>query len=602
LGFANPTVDEFGEALPDAVLESLDVPEKVKSVDQNLPEKKFAPRLELSDGTFLEHLQVYYRSLFPFKLFQRWLSYDGGEIRTSPLLRHPPNDLTLGIAAGLPVQKNYFAYRELSFTLASDAYLRFQSFKDEDELKQEIWRLCPVKIDIGAVYNSKVGLFERGCEGLVRWDVVLTDSVMLCVVDSQPKDRKSVKPSAFQPQERELVFDIDMTDYDEIRTCCSGANICLKCWDFMTISIKILDSVLREDFGFKQLLWVYSGRRGVHCWVCDESARKLGADARRAIVAFVEVVKGGEQQNRKVNLPTHMHVALMRSFRLVDSFFSKSILEKQAILSDKERWTKVLQLIPDEAVRNTLDTRWSKDGGWSSRERWEDLETEINESAGKKKKGGLQTFVRDIKFQYTCELSRGVSEVPAPGRPRHDWAKSPFEGSVLHTPGETGPSVWRFIWGDFVADGTSHHSRFGPNLTKKTGNVCVPMDPTDCDNFNPLMVPKVSDLVREINEFNAKYPDRVGDADYTKTSLKPHIEYFEGFLNGLSEEQRERFRAQRTREDRMMNAQFLESFRAWAQELSTTARAGGSLTFSQKTANDIKEFHVQLQRIIADYH
>lgn len=38
-------------------------------------------------------------------------------------------------------------------------------------------------------------------------------------------------------------------------------------------------------------MWIYSGRRGVHCWVGDESARKLNSQARHSIAEYLTVIK-----------------------------------------------------------------------------------------------------------------------------------------------------------------------------------------------------------------------------------------------------------------------------------------------------------------------
>ena len=149
-------------------------------------------------------------------------------------------------------------------------------------LRKDILRLNPSRFEVGPVYTAN------------------------------PRDRKTLRKSTvFCPIAKELVFDIDLTDYDEIRTCCDKAKICRKCWAFVTMAIKVVDGVLREDFDFRHIMWVYSGRRGAHAWVSDKRARFMDDQRRKALAGYLEVIKGGSQSAKKVNVkrPLHPHLS-----------------------------------------------------------------------------------------------------------------------------------------------------------------------------------------------------------------------------------------------------------------------------------------------------
>jgi DNA primase small subunit len=89
-----------------------------------------------------------------------------------------------------------------------------------------------------------------------------------------------------------------------------------------------------------------------------------------------------------------------------------------------------------------------------------------------------------------------------------------------------------------------------------TGRVCVPIDTKDnnAEKFDPFDVPTVTELLSEIDEWDAKNQklDAEGDSqmsnaseatvgadkekrvqDWEKTRLKPYVEYFRKFVNNL---------------------------------------------------------------------
>ncbi len=85
---------------------------------------------------------------------------------------------------------------------------------------------------------------------------------------------------------RELTFDIDLTDYHELRPCCGKKRrCCAECWPLAEIGAAIVARLLREELGCARVLCVFSGGRGAHIWALDRRYADAGADFRRALCA-----------------------------------------------------------------------------------------------------------------------------------------------------------------------------------------------------------------------------------------------------------------------------------------------------------------------------
>ncbi|KAK3985916.1 putative DNA primase small subunit [Cladorrhinum sp. PSN332] len=411
-----------------------------------------------------DDLRTFYQRFFPWRHWFQWLNHS----------QSPTDD---------------FKNREFSLWLPNEAVLRYQSYLTSDLIRKDVLRLMPTRIEIGPIYTAN------------------------------PRERKRFGNStAFRPIAKELCFDIDLTDYDDVRTCCDKANICLKCWQFITMAVKVIDTGLRKDFGFEHILWVYSGRRGAHAWVCDRKARQLDDHKRKAIAGYFVAVKGGKEGGKRVNLRRPLHPHLSRSLDILKEHFQPDILEAQDPWREDEKAAHLLSLIPDTKLRESLRQKWDDNPSRSSSEKWKDID-QLAKSHDVDTRALLDAK-QDIVLEYTY--------------PRLDVVVSQQLTHLLKSPFVVHPG---------------------------TGRVCVPINRNKLDAFDPLKVPTVAGLVREVDapqngagqEDEEMIKDEEGannernGPDWARTSLKPYMETFMGFVGALLKDEREFNRIKRER-------------------------------------------------------
>lgn len=343
----------------------------------------------------------YYESFFPFNTWYQWLN-------------HSP------VAGGTDFTNREFAF-SINTGQDSDVYIRWQSFANAPEFKKKVMMLAPTRFEIGAVHTRP------------------------------PIEHKRVPKDRMKPVAKELVFDIDMSDYDDYRTCCSGKQVCPKCWQFITVAIEVLSLIFAEDFGYKHVLWAFSGRRGAHAWVCDERARNLDDQQRRDLLEYITV------QPRTVQRPFHPMVK--RSFDLCANRFRSVVLANQTPFQTPEQIDMLMDRLKEVGQDYTakLRAKFAADPDMTSADRWRELD---NVAVEMKLPAARADALLRAKQNLVLEFLY----------PKLDANVSKMRGHLLKSPFCVHPD---------------------------TGNVCVPLAPESFQEFDPTSVPTIQGLLNE---------------------------------------------------------------------------------------------------------
>jgi DNA primase catalytic subunit len=90
--------------------------------------------------------------------------------------------------------------------------------------------------------------------------------------------------------QRELILDIDLNDYGTLRAtvceCGDARKCCDRCWTVFVqrTTVPFLKHMLCTVWGFREVFFVFSGRRGLHIYVQDERVMRMTQQQRSEIV------------------------------------------------------------------------------------------------------------------------------------------------------------------------------------------------------------------------------------------------------------------------------------------------------------------------------
>lgn len=194
------------------------------------------------------------------------------------------------------IERKNFETREFGFDRLDQGFTRNKSFESPNDLKEYLGTFPIGGAYIGSLYQDRLLPGNNKVKAITihnsRW------------------------------LGRELIYDFDMDEYDPVRKCdCQGKMVCNDCWYLMQEASVIITDTLKEDFGFRDLRWVYTGGRGYHCWVLDKQAFTLDQDQRSAIIGYMQLIHDPKGLQKIDSVGEHAELLKRRIYSRLGKYF-----------------------------------------------------------------------------------------------------------------------------------------------------------------------------------------------------------------------------------------------------------------------------------------
>jgi len=225
---------------------------------------------------------------------------------------------------------------------------------------------------------------------------IYTNIINTHVLDLNPINKDFIHPPIFTKEEKDIVFDIDASDYDmgisllhffkaygnlqvmntdekklqisdtlqslRVCSCKSKKTACSLCWYLMGSASIVIKYFMVELFNINNFLWVYSGNRGVHCWIRDNQLISLDENMRKCLI---DIMMMNTDENIFNNLTNH--------YDLFDKLFSTELYPyfKKMIISNH-----ILKLL--EPLIFLFITNYYKLIEQSLKDNWDEIDQKIS--------------------------------------------------------------------------------------------------------------------------------------------------------------------------------------------------------------------------------